>query len=52
MIIIFIFSLIGRVPYGLEVILGAFSYGTKRPLTELHILDAGTIIIKIMVVTV
>ena len=37
-----IFSLhAGRVPYGLEVILGAFSYGTKRPLTDLHILDAG-----------
>ena len=30
-----------RVACGVEVILGAFSRGTKRPLKELHVLDAG-----------
>ena len=30
-----------RVPVGHEVILGALAYGTKRPLKDLHVLDAG-----------
>ena len=30
-----------RVAYGVEVMLGAFRYGTKRPLKDLHVLDAG-----------
>ena len=30
-----------RVAFGVEVILGAFIRGTKRPLKELHVLDAG-----------
>ena len=41
--VISLFNFIGRISYGLEVLLGAFSYGTKRPLTELHILDAGNL---------
>ena len=34
-------SLAARVAFGVEVILGAFICGTKRPLKELHVLDAG-----------
>ena len=30
-----------RVAFGVEVILGAFCYETRRPLSELHVLDAG-----------
>ena len=36
-----------RVAFGVEVILGAFLCGTKRPLKELHVLDAGMYTIKI-----
>ena len=39
---LFSFSfLAARVAFGVEVILGAFICGTKRPLKELQILDAG-----------
>jgi hypothetical protein len=43
--------LAARVAFGVEVILGAFMCGTKRPLKELHVLDAGkyAIAIKILV---
>ena len=30
-----------RVAFGVEAILGAFACGTKRPLRELRVLDAG-----------
>lgn len=34
-------SCTARVANGVEVILGAFSCGRKRPLNDLHVLDAG-----------
>ena len=38
---VFYFFSAARVAFGVEVILGAFIRGTKRPLKELHVLDAG-----------
>ena len=36
-----LYCISARVPVGHEVILGALAYGTKRPLKDLHVLDAG-----------
>ena len=30
-----------RVPVGIEAIFGGLAYATKRPLSDLHLLDAG-----------
>ena len=37
----FEYACTARVPIGVDFILGALAYGSKRPLKDLHVLDAG-----------
>ena len=45
----FKYACTARVPIGVDFILGAFAYGSKRPLKDLHVLDAGKYTLHIFI---